>query len=155
MRDRRDFLKLSFQSLVDAVREVALPILEDQSDKIEAITQTLEGKAWAEVACLRDEEKLAQRFVGRHLLFLSRKEVSEEKRQAADQQVNHIEAIDGHCPVCGSSLSVRAIDHTLLCLPCNKIEQPTQIQASVQVFTRLPLKQEGEKWFVEVRKPNA
>lgn len=143
MTDRRAFLKLSFQSFVDTVKEVAYPLLESQSEKIEAITQRLEGKVWAEVASLRDEERLAQRMVGRHLLFLARK--------GADE----IEAIDGSCPTCGSPLSIRMMDQSLLCLPCNQVEQPAKTVKSAYVFTRLPIKQEGEKWLVEVRKPNA
>lgn len=143
MTDRRAFLKLSFQSVVDAIKEVAVPLVEDHTDKIETLTQRLEGKAWAEVAGLREEEKLAQRFVGRHLLFLSRKATGE------------LEAIDGKCPQCGSTLSLRKMDHTLLCLPCNIVERSASIQPDKQVFTRLPLKQAGEKWFAEVRKPHA
>lgn len=141
MTDRRAFMKMSLQSFVDTVKEVAHPFLEDKSEKWEAIQQQLEGKMWVEVSALGEEEKLAQRLVGRHLLFLSR----DEKGQ--------VEAIIGKCPSCLSSLSLRKMDLTLLCLPCNKSERlPTGAE---KVFDRLPFQQTGDKWMVEVRKADA
>lgn len=140
MVNRRAFLKMSVQSLFDTMKEVAQPLLEDKSDKWEMIQQRLEGRVWVTVSALREDEKLARRMVGKQPLFLVR------------HARNRLEAIDGWCPTCGSPLSLRMMDHTLLCLPCNKKEQPLKDEA---VFPRLPVKQAGEKWLIEVRKQDA
>ncbi|CCQ97301.1 putative Rieske (2Fe-2S) iron-sulfur domain protein [[Clostridium] ultunense Esp] len=139
--NRLEFLRELKKSLIDTVKEVSLPFLEEDAKKIEETVDRLIGVTWVSTGIRGklEGEQVESVRLGKKEFFLYKKNKEETR------------GVENRCPECGSLLHYLSYRRRLKCLSCDKDFHLDTEEGELHL-TPAPMKQEEEIWFIGVKK---
>lgn len=138
--DRKDFFKEVSKNFKDATKEIVIPLVEDDLEKMDNVIDGMFGLSWISIGKINPEN-----FTGVKDYYLNKKSI------AVYSIEGKIKAVDKSCPNCQSLVNYIAYDKKFKCFKCEN-EYLLDCKDESLKLKKLPVKQENDLWMIGLNK---